>query len=1236
MPLNKATKTVLFSDGMGDDTDRFLLEPPSVDYAENLRIDKTGSLQKRPGFGPDALTTVPNGSGTPVAMHGMGNNLHVITKDGVKTWNGSGWREEDAKGFIGSSEVELESQNFLGLAGCSYQPILNVDTGDILGHVIAYEVREGGSVSGFAPDTTGGKKHVIIQRYDENGVFADQRRVNNARSPQVTETRGPRLVEVNTVFCQSDAHDGALIAYEVYPTSVTDETTPYDLHQTVLKPEIAPQVPQYAATDTGPRLGQGVDGQSRYFVKYVEKTDKFVVFCHRGGGLWLTGLNLDGTLEKLSDGSYNQVHISLDSDDHTGDILGLDVSQGFVFVVYQQGEDGPDGQPVHSRWSVCTAVYYGGNLRPGPSLVPAILQSGSGSRAFMPTFTHGAISVVWDGGSTTFNSFIAVHYSGHNSAATAAADAAKGSAGDWYPWNVRDSEVGLRVWEVSFPFLLITELLQVGDFLSGSSVVQQRSLHGHRITTNPCYFNDKWYMGVQQWLDYTPQHEDPGGCNQYVLADAAHKPVTTALCVWDQGSIVPVAALDAGQSSHVDYAESEMAPHIGTLVEHDGALLASNRVKLSAEDVSLYLGHKENVWHRWSNIEVGSDSLCRVHRVTPGGSGLYSAEFGDGIALPTAVPTWHESSGIVEFGPLDSPEILRVEDADYPDVPGLDNNDQMQKAPPQGYSEFANNNTLDFRKFVCVWGYTDGRGNTHRSAPSATLYVADLLEDETRVFNEDPPQWRGRELTVYVTTPLSLLPAGRDYFLEVYVSTDADDDPQLAAQASIDITDHGHSKFVRFQLNRVVPSNEDEAKPVIRSTAPPYTSGGVLAADPWPSFSKSVVQSTRFWALDKSNKGRVIYSKLFEDYIAPEYNPTLSINLGDERDLTAIGKLDDKVVVFEPDDIHVIYGDGPDNRGQGQDFAVHYISTDVGCTDQESVVETPIGLIFYSEPRGFYLLDRNLQVQFIGGGIEDTARGIDIISATLVRDRAEVRFVYTGGPSESHSMGPNADTDVIERPPRPVFTNWANRIWPNRHYNPALTFNYERGSWMTYSNYDAAAATIYQGKYTMLRNDWDVWQEKEDRWDDPVGFNRTMLTTPWIKLSENIQDFNRLWSMTVIGRYLSSLQDLGNQQYEAGDVRLRVYYDYEAEPTQTKTWGIQDFGYDPFNNPPKRAERFQFEIVPKRGRCQAVKLEISEQNSYQRGEGIDYKQGRGFEITAVDFHVGIGPSRTLIPQRSKK
>jgi hypothetical protein len=474
--------------------------------------------------------------------------------------------------------------------------------------------------------------------------------------------------------------------------------------------------------------------------------------------------------------------------------------------------------------------------------------------------------------------------------------------------------------------------------------------------------------------------------------------------------------------------------------------------------------------------------------------------------------------------------------------------------------------------------------------------------------------------------------------VEAYVSDTPDDDPVLVDTSTIDVstTPAVDDVSIKVQLVRWVSRQPDDTIFQLprRTANSVYTSGGVLAADTWPAFSHSVVQSTRFWAIDATNKGRVIYSKLFEDFIAPEYNSTLTVRLGDERTLTAIGKLDDKVVVFEPNNIHVIYGEGPDNRGQGQDFAVHYITTDVGCEDQESVVETPIGLIFYSKPRGFYLLDRSLQIQFIGAGIEDTARDIDILSAVLVKDKAEVRFAYTGGPILFDRLGPFSDTTAIQRPPPPVFTN------TTAFTDDALTFNYERKTWMVYTNYDARAATIYQNKYTMLRRDWSIWQEQSDRWDDPTGFNLTTLVTPWIKLSDSIQGFSRLWRMTILGRYLSSLQDLGTDEFEGGDIRVRVYFDYEARYAQSKTFKLQDFVRNPFNSDtddhPDRAERLQFEITPIRGRCQAVKLEISEQLTEDMGEGITYKQGRGFEISAVDFFVGVSPMRSLLPSAVSK
>jgi hypothetical protein len=93
--------------------------------------------------------------------------------------------------------------------------------------------------------------------------------------------------------------------------------------------------------------------------------------------------------------------------------------------------------------------------------------------------------------------------------------------------------------------------------------------------------------------------------------------------------------------------------------------------------------------------------------------------------------------------------------------------------------------------------------------------------------------------------------------------------------------------------------------------------------------------------------------------------------------------------------------------------------------------------------------------------------------------------------------------------------------------------------------------------------------------------------------------------------------------YEAGDVKVSLYFDYEKEPSQVETFKFQDFGFDPFQNPQERTERFQFEMYPVRGRCQSVKIEIEEVNSESVAEGLNYNLGRGFEIVVADFEIGL-------------
>jgi hypothetical protein len=768
----------------------------------------------------------------------------------------------------------------------------------------------------------------------------------------------------------------------------------------------------------------------------------------------------------------------------------------------------------------------------------------------------------------------------------------------WF--NARDIEAGIRwsIWSMH----------------QTPSQIDSGVVRGHRIATNAVYLTDRWYVGLQQWADYTPYVRDLATVeHNFVEILAAIKPVTTALCGFKANSKVarPIATIDAGQSQVCDYIESEVKTHLATLLVENGEFLVCNRVIQAPADISFRL-NIDNAWIRRVDAAVWSTALCRIHRVKRGAANttVHSEPLGDGIFISTALPMWLDRGFYAEFSPLDSPEIIAV----IPTVRDIGDARMLSQGETAMNEGAASDDETIWRKFSVVVGYMDSQGNAHRSAPSTTLYVQNPY---------------GEHL-LYVTPPLSVLPSVREYWCEVYASNTADTDLRLVAST---VYQGGKSDIepivcqVRVvTLGTTPPTYPPSSSPLL------YTEGGILAADPWPIVRQTVATSTRLWGLDSIHHGRVIYSKLFDDYVAPEYNSTLVINLGDERDLTAIGKLDDKVIIFEPNDIHVIYGDGPDNRGQGQEFAVHYISTDVGCQDQKSIIETPAGLVFYSSPRGFYLLDRNLQIQFIGAAIEDIARGIRVKAATLDPGNAEVRFLVEPDPNATQTVkyGPDADTTAITRPPRPVFGN----PLPTPQDENCLVFYYETGDWMLYTNYPGEAACIYQRRYTRLLDDWSIWQESEE-YSDPTGTNRTLLRSPWLKLSETIQDYNRLWRITILGRYLSSLRGIGDEIYEAGDVVVRLYFDYEAFPAQEKRFRVQDFGFNVWNQTLKRAERFQFKIHPKRGRAQAVKLEIEEVNSEDLGEGISYGLGAGFEIVSADLFVGVGPTRSLLPQAVK-
>jgi hypothetical protein len=1217
MPLQKAKRGVLFHKGLADGTDRFLLQPPAIDYAENLTLGKDGSFSKRYGFAE--IAQVPPEIGDPFVIHPIGDTLHVVGDSGAASFADNAWSTRSSPWFMCTERRIAETAAVGGMGHVDMLPYYI--NGVLTYYVVAFEVREQSSSNPAYGSYEDRPKHVVVQSYDADGAFLSQVRIENARSPKLLEHPSSAINAPIVVYQNVSTKEIQISPYLPQTGTITGtfSTGRYVAITAGLSTLADNDDQTFGPWDDAPaylwwtRLGGSSDGHARYQVDVDYQNQTLFLFYREDGtdtihiARFSSGFNLEQEVT-LATGDVDTEYEAFDIVCFFGAIYtmhAVHLKQATLRNSFVVLERRTAVGAMTQAWAQTVLVDLGTN------------QPGQWCR----TNTHGGLALTGSGKVAWF-----VHDAGQ------AVDTYVGIQGATEPGqNVRDYRTGLDWGEVT-----TADGTQIGD---------NHFLPHHRLVTRPIYVDDDLFVAVQQWYDSTPYTDNISTFDNWANTLGSVRPKTTVVLRVDpsDGMVYPIASIDGGQSAVCEYGESEFVTHCTKLFEEDGTLIFANRVAIKIEDLSLRLDNSSLQRGRLGAAESPADALCRIHRIGRGDSVMpvTAAKLGDGLMLTASVPLWFDGRFFGEASPLDQPEIISVWDErmsmfDPPRRPRIgfgpdDNNEQDEGT---------------WRKFQIILGYFDSHGNKHRSSPSSTVYVCDLTDAEPNVLfpqgaqNLNEATWQGKEVDVYFTYPLSMVPNDLEYFVELYASDTLDGDPQLVDTSSIDLSSMLDPEDVKIRV-QLVRSIQTAGSPLTdidvgmppRTSEAVYTVGGVLAADTWPSFTKAVATSTRLWVIDSVRPGRVIPSKLFEDYVSPEYNSTLAINLGDERNLTAIGKLDDKVVVFERDDIHVIYGDGPDNRGEGEDFAVHYISTDVGCQDQESVIETPAGLIFYSSPRGFYLLDRNLQIQFIGAAIEDIAKGIRVKAATIDPGNAEVRFLVEPDPNETQTVkyGPDPDTTAVTRPPRPVFGN-------ELPTDACLAFFYETGDWMLYSSYPGTRSCVYQRAYTKLLSDGTLWQESEE-FADPTGINRTLMRSPWISLSDTVQDYQRLWKILFLGRYLSSLRGIGDDVYEAGDIIVRLYFDYEATYVQEKRFRMQDFGFDPFNRTPQRAERLQFEISPQdgRGRCQAVKIEIEEVNSEDMGEGVGYGLGHGFEIVSAELHMGVAPSmRALIPAAVKQ
>jgi hypothetical protein len=370
-----------------------------------------------------------------------------------------------------------------------------------------------------------------------------------------------------------------------------------------------------------------------------------------------------------------------------------------------------------------------------------------------------------------------------------------------------------------------------------------------------------------------------------------------------------------------------------------------------------------------------------------------------------------------------------------------------------------------------------------------------------------------------------------------------------------------------------------------------YTTGGVVENVAAPASTTMTLYKSRLITLDAEDRNLLWYSKqviestpvemsdLFTIYVAP----TQSVE-GSSGPITALSALDDKLIIFKKDAIYYITGNGPDNTGANNDFSDPvFITSTVGCDNQQSIVFTPNGIMFQSD-KGIWLLGRDLSTIYIGAAVEDF-NSYEVLSAENIPGTNQVRFALSNGTT--------------------------------------LVYNYFFGQWGTFEGVASVSSTIFQGLHTFINSYGDAYQENPGSFLD--GTNPVLMgfTTGWLNVA-GLQGFQRVYWMNFIGKYISPHQ-----------LVLRIGYDYNSSPTQLTPVSPDNYAA-PYGDDPLYGSTYvyggstpleQWEVFFQRQKCQSIQISIDEIFD----PSFDTVAGEGLTLSGINLMYGIKGNYPRLP-----
>jgi hypothetical protein len=286
-----------------------------------------------------------------------------------------------------------------------------------------------------------------------------------------------------------------------------------------------------------------------------------------------------------------------------------------------------------------------------------------------------------------------------------------------------------------------------------------------------------------------------------------------------------------------------------------------------------------------------------------------------------------------------------------------------------------------------------------------------------------------------------------------------------------------------------------------------YTTGGVVEDVNAPASNVLSIFDTRLWLVQAEDPNVLWYSKQVIEATPVEmsdlftlYVPPSTSTQGPTGPITALSPMDDKLCIFKENAIYYINGTGPDNTGANSQYSpATFITSTVGCANQNSLVLMPQGLMFQSD-KGIWLLDRGLGTSYIGAPVEDFTDEAVVTSAVNVPSTNQVRFTLSSGVT--------------------------------------LMYDYYFGQWGTFTGVPAVSSCIYSGFHTIINSVGSAYQESPNTYLDGSNPVLTMFETGPLRLGD-LQGYQRAYFFYILGQYLSPHK-----------LCVSITYDYAQGPSQ--------------------------------------------------------------------------------------